>query len=45
LPQKIVLVDGRQLASLMIEHNAGVSPTKAYTLKRLDLDYFENLSV
>jgi len=43
MPQKIVLVDGKQLASLMIEHDVGVSPTKAYTLKRLDQDYFENL--
>ena len=43
MPQKIVLIDGRQLASLMIEHDVGVSPTKAYTLKRLDQDYFENL--
>ena len=43
LPQKIVLIDGRQLASLMIEHDVGVSPTKYYTLKRLDQDYFENL--
>jgi restriction system protein len=43
LPQKIVLIDGRQLASLMIEHDVGVSATKSHTLKRLDLDYFENL--
>jgi len=43
MPQKIVLLDGKQLASLMIEHDVGVSPTKAYTLKRLDQDYFENL--
>jgi restriction system protein len=43
LPQKIVLIDGRQLASLMIEHDVGVSATKSYTLKRLDQDYFENL--
>jgi restriction system protein len=43
MPQKIVLIDGKQLSSLMIEHNVGVSPTKTYTLKRLDQDYFENL--
>jgi len=43
MPQKIVLVDGKQLASLMIEHDVGVSPTRSYTLKRLDQDYFENL--
>jgi restriction system protein len=43
MPQSITLIDGRRLASLMIEHDVGVSPTKAYTLKRLDQDYFENL--
>lgn len=43
MPQKIVLVDGKQLTSLMFENDVGVSPTKAYTLKRLDQDYFENL--
>jgi restriction system protein len=43
IQQKIVLIDGKQLASLMIEHDIGVSPTRAYTLKRLDQDYFDNL--
>ena len=43
MPQKIVLIDGKRLASLMIEHDVGVSATKSYTLKRLDQDYFENL--
>jgi len=43
MPQNIVLIDGQRLASLMIEHDVGVSPTKAYTLKRLDQDYFDNL--
>jgi restriction system protein len=43
LQQRIVLVDGKQSASLMIEHNVGVSTSKEYILKRLDTDYFENL--
>jgi restriction system protein len=43
MPQKIVLIDGKQLATLMIEHDVGVSATRAYTLKRLDQDYFDNL--
>lgn len=42
MPQKIVLIDGKLLASLMIDHNVGVAPAKTYTLKRLDQDYFEN---
>lgn len=43
IQQKIVLIDGKLLASLMIEHDVGVAPTKTYTLKRLDQDYFDNL--
>jgi restriction system protein len=43
MPQRIILIDGRRLASLMIEHNVGVAPAKTYRLKRLDQDYFENL--
>jgi restriction system protein len=43
MPQRIVLIDGKQLASLMIEHNVGVAPAKTYTLKRMDQDYFEDL--
>lgn len=43
IPQRIILIDGKQLASLMIEHNVGVAPAKTYTLKRMDQDYFENL--
>jgi restriction system protein len=42
LTQKIVLVDGKQLAILMVDHNVGVTP-KTYTLKRLNQDYFDNL--
>lgn len=41
IEKKIVLIDGNQLADLMIEHNVGVTPTQAFTLKRLDSDYFE----
>ena len=43
ITQKIVLIDGKQLAELMIEHDVGVQPAskKSYTLKRLDQEYFE----
>ena len=37
---KIVLIDGRQLAEFMIDHNIGVSTVKTYELKRVDSDYF-----
>lgn len=37
---KIVLIDGEQLAQLMIEHGVGVADVQTYTVKRVDLDYF-----
>lgn len=37
---KIVLLDGVQLVNLMIEFNIGVTPVKAYEIKRQDSDYF-----
>jgi restriction system protein len=36
-----VLIDGKQLAQLMIEHDVGVTVTKVYMLKKLDPDFFE----
>lgn len=38
---KIVLIDGFALAQFMIEYNVGVSIRKAYEVKKLDTDYFE----
>lgn len=38
---KIVLIDGVQLAQLMIDYNLGVSVQRNYEIKRLDNDYFE----
>ena len=38
---KIVLIDGKELAELMIEFNIGVASKKVYDVKRVDLDYFE----
>ena len=37
---KIVLVDGEQLAQLMIDFNLGVSKIALYELKKIDSDYF-----
>ena len=36
----IVLLDGAQLAELMIDHGVGVTPVKNYEIKRVDSDYF-----
>ena len=37
---KIVLVDGEDLAELMIDHGIGVAIAATYEVKRLDSDYF-----
>jgi len=37
---KMVLIDGPQLAELMIEHNLGVARKEIYELKQIDSDYF-----
>jgi restriction system protein len=38
---KIILIDGTQLAELMIEYNVGVSHQQIYEIKKIDNDYFE----
>jgi restriction system protein len=40
LPQRVILIDGKQLADLMIEHNVGVRISRALEFKRLDEDFF-----
>ncbi len=40
IENKIVLIDGEQLAQLMIDHNLGVSPMATYEVKRIDSDFF-----
>ena len=38
---KVVLIDGKYLASLMIDFDVGVSVSATYVVKRADSDYFE----
>ena len=40
LSQKIILIDGRELANYMIEYNLGVTTVTTYAIKRIDSDYF-----
>jgi len=40
IEKKIVLIDGKQLTELMIEHNLGVTVKQTYTIKTVDSDYF-----
>jgi restriction system protein len=37
---KVVLIDGNQLAELMIDFNIGVTKFSTYEIKRIDSDYF-----
>lgn len=41
--QHIILVDGQQLAELMIEYGLGVATQKTYKIKRIDSDYFTEM--
>jgi restriction system protein len=38
---KVVLIDGKRLAQLMIDFEVGVATTRTYHVKRVDSDYFE----
>jgi restriction system protein len=38
---KIVLIDGEQLAQLMIDYNIGCGIQQIYELKKIDTDYFD----
>jgi restriction system protein len=38
---KIVLIDGEQLAQLMIDYNLGCTPQQTYEIKKIDSDYFD----
>ena len=42
LPQfsTVSLMDGEQLAELMIDHDVGVTTARTYSVKKVDLDFF-----
>ncbi|EGJ51738.1 restriction endonuclease [Desulfocurvibacter africanus] len=40
IDSKVVLIDGKRLAELMIEFDVGVSTKATYQVKRIDSDYF-----
>ncbi|MBI3864908.1 MAG: restriction endonuclease [Planctomycetia bacterium] len=40
IERKIVLIDGRQLAELMIDHGIGTTTSRTYDIRRIDSDYF-----
>ena len=40
IESKIILIDGRRLAQLMVDHGVGVLTADVYEVKKLDGDYF-----
>lgn len=42
---KVVLIDGRRLAELMIDFGVGVNTSATYDVKRVDSDYFDETGV
>jgi len=41
IEKKVVLIEGEELAQLMIDHGIGVNETVRYAVKKMDLDYFD----
>ena len=39
---KVVLIDGRRLAELMIDFDLGANTTASYSVKRVDSDDFDD---
>jgi len=40
IDSQIILIDGKELAYLMIDHNVGVALERTYEIKRVDTDFF-----
>jgi restriction system protein len=43
VPQRIILIDGDELARLMIQYRVGVRTERTLDIRRLDLDYFDEV--
>ncbi len=41
ITKKVILIDGKELAELMIEYNVGLATNINYEVKKIDNDYFE----
>jgi restriction system protein len=42
VPQRIILIDGKKLAQLMVQYGVGVRVERTVEIKRIDLDYFDD---
>lgn len=43
IEKSLILIDGQRLTDLLFEFNVGVSNEQSYTIKRIDVDYFEEM--
>lgn len=41
VPQRIILLDGNELARLMVQYGVGVRTERVVDIKRIDMDYFD----
>ena len=41
IEKKIILIGGEELAQLMIDHGIGVTEVRTYSVRKMDLDYFD----
>lgn len=41
IDKRVILIDGQELTNLMFKYNVGVSTEEIYTIKKIDLDFFE----
>jgi restriction system protein len=41
IERRVVLIDGRRLAELMIDHGVGVATARTFAVQKIDLDYFD----
>jgi restriction system protein len=41
IDSRIVLITGRRLAGLLIDHGVGITQAGSYDIRRIDSDYFE----
>lgn len=42
IENRVVLIDGEQMAQFMIDHNVGVSTVETYEIKKVDSDFFSD---
>lgn len=41
IDKRVILIDGQELTNLMFKYNVGTANEEVYTIKKIDLDFFE----